>query len=156
MTIEMFSTVFSRPRARSAPLPWLLLVLTLPGLCAAEGIVPVPTTAAIVEHARYPAHQVGQDGAGYDGHYGVLAQYAAGGGAWKVGLWEAGPGTLVPTDYPNDEYCLVLEGRVEITNRDGTTAAFGPGDSFVIPKGWAGTWHMPTAFKKQFVAFHTR
>lgn len=156
MTLGLFDPAFDRAPVTRARLTWLLLLLALPSLGAAEGIIPVPTAAATVEHGRYPAHLVGQDGTSYDGHYAVLAQYAAGGGAWQVGLWEAGPGTLVPTDYPNDEYCLVLEGRLEITNRDGTTATFGPGDSFVIPKGWAGTWRMPTAFKKQFVAFHTR
>ena len=70
-----------------------------------------------------------------------------------MAIWESGPGVLVTDSYPNDEYCRVLEGTLTITNADGSTADFGPGDSFVIPRGWAGRWHMKTRFKKQFVAY---
>ena len=30
---------------------------------------------------------------------------------------------------------------------------FHPGDAFVIPKGWVGTWDMTTRFKKIIVNF---
>jgi uncharacterized cupin superfamily protein len=47
----------------------------------------------------------------------------------------------------------VLEGHLIVTNHSGRREEFNPGDTFVIPKGWAGTWNMTTRFKKQYVAF---
>ena len=82
-----------------------------------------------------------------------LGQYTTDGRVFHVALWESGPGTLVTDSYPNDEYCLVLEGELTVTNQDGSRIDFKPGDTFVIPRGWVGSWHMTTRFKKQFVAF---
>jgi uncharacterized cupin superfamily protein len=42
---------------------------------------------------------------------------------------------------------------LSITNRRGDRVEFDPGDTFVIPKGWAGTWNMTSRFKKQYAAF---
>lgn len=45
----------------------------------------------------------------------------------------------------------------EYSGREGkyTVATWesGPGDRFVIPKGWAGTWDMKTRFRKRYVAW---
>ena len=45
------------------------------------------------------------------------------------------------------------KGHLIITNRSGRLEEFDPGDAFVIPKGWAGTWNMTARFKKQYAAF---
>ena len=74
-------------------------------------------------------------------------------GSVEIGVWQSGPGILQTDGYPHDEYCLVLEGHLIITNRSGGREEFDPGDTFVIPKGWAGTWNMPARFKKQYAAF---
>ena len=68
-------------------------------------------------------------------------------------MWQSGPGILRTDGYPHDEYCLVLEGHLVITNRSGGREEFSPGDTFVIPKGWTGTWNMTARFKKQYAAF---
>ena len=135
---------------------WFVMGAAIPTVTTAANIVPLNAKSAPTDRAQYPAQMVAKDTALYDGSYLGLGQYTSKDGAFKVGLWETGPGTLVADDYPNDEYCLVLEGQLTITNRDGTQASFKPGDTFVIPKGWAGTWRMTARFKKQFVAFKSR
>jgi uncharacterized cupin superfamily protein len=131
--------------------PVLLAALSVP--LAAADITRIDPHASATAQARYPAAMVGNDGTAFDGSYTHLGQYVSADGAFKVALWESGPGTLVTDYYPNDEYCFVLEGTLSITNKNGSRNEFGPGETFVIPKGWAGTWHMKNHFKKQFVAF---
>jgi hypothetical protein len=131
----------------------LALVSPLTTVSHAANIQSFDTAAPATVTARYPATAIAPDGSGFDGAYATREQYLASAGAFRVAIWESGPGVLVTDSYPNDEYCRVLEGTLTITNADGSTADFGPGDSFVIPRGWAGRWHMKTRFKKQFVAY---
>jgi uncharacterized cupin superfamily protein len=56
-----------------------------------------------------------------------------------------------PPHCPNDEFCVVLEGRVVLTSDDGTVAEYGEGDAFVVQSGWSGTWAIPMPFTKHFV-----
>ncbi len=66
-------------------------------------------------------------------------------------MWSCSPCTERIDAQPCDEFCQVLEGTVVLTSDDGTVHEFGPGDGFVVPKGWAGTWHMPVAVRKTYV-----
>ena len=43
-----------------------------------------------------------------------------------------------PLDY--DEFVLVLNGKLVLTELDGTVHEFTPGEAFVVPKGYRGTW----------------
>ena len=146
-------TAVVRRRSPASLFVCLVLLSPLTTVSYAANIESFDTAAPALVTARYPAAAVAADGSGFDGAYATREQYLAGAGAFRVGVWESGPGVLVPDNYPNDEYCRVLEGTLTITNADGSTADFGAGDSFVIPKGWAGRWHMKTRFKKQFVAY---
>jgi uncharacterized cupin superfamily protein len=121
-----------------------------------EDIVPVDRAAAPAEPGKYPSEMVVKDQSPFDGSYTSKGEYRSADRKFTVALWQSGPGVLKTDGYPHDEYCLVLEGHLVITNRSGTRAEFGPGDTFVIPKGWAGTWNMTTRFKKQYVAFAER
>ena len=142
------------PRCSSASFFVCLALLSpLTTVSYAANIQSFDTTAPATVTARYPAAVIAPDGSGFDGADVTSLLKSNGPGAFRVGVWESGPGVLVPDNYPNDEYCRVLEGTLTITNADGSTADFGPGDSFVIPKGWSGRWHMKTRFKKQFVAY---
>lgn len=71
-----------------------------------------------------------------------------------VGVWEAQPGTLDYVDYPFDELCVVLSGALELTPQGGSTETYGPGDTFLIRKGFTGRWHMPVALRKYFMECH--
>ena len=42
--------------------------------------------------------------------------------------------------YTETELCVILVGRVRLTDERGSSAEFGPGDAFVIASGFRGTW----------------
>lgn len=115
-------------------------------------IVRLDRGAAPTEHGIYPAEMVVKTDA-FDGSYASTIGYRSEDRRFTVAVWESGPGTLKSDGYPRDEYCRVLEGHLVVTNASGRREEFGPGDTFVIPKGWAGSWNMTTRFKKQYVAF---
>jgi uncharacterized cupin superfamily protein len=59
-------------------------------------------------------------------------------GRFHVGHWAAEPG-IRTVHYTEDEFCLILEGRVRLDGPDGSVE-FGPGEAFVIAAGFLGTW----------------
>lgn len=61
------------------------------------------------------------------------------GGRFHVGQWQHGPGRLA-VNYAESELCVILEGRVRLTDSAGAEAEFGPGAAFVIAAGFGGTW----------------
>lgn len=69
----------------------------------------------------------------------------------QVGVWEAGAGELHLDNFPFTEYVLMISGSVIVTEKDGTSNTFKAGDTFVIPKGWTGTWDVQERMKKQLV-----
>ncbi len=129
-------------------------------LSAASTVQATPNIARLDPNAKadqpgkYPKEMVPPGQSSFHGGYGIAKSYQSKDEKFVVGLWESGPGLLRTDGYPNDEYVRVLDGDLAITNRDGSKDEFKPGDSFVIPKGWAGTWDMKTKFKKQFVAVY--
>jgi uncharacterized cupin superfamily protein len=116
-------------------------------------IVRLNRNAAPTERAQYPAEMVVKSDSAFDGSYTSKIGYRSEDRKFSVAIWQSGPGVLKTEAYPHDEYCSVLEGHLIITNKDGRTEEFGPGDTLVIPKEWAGTWNMTSRFKKQYVAF---
>lgn len=65
------------------------------------------------------------------------------------GIWEAPPHReRVDCDY--DEMCHLLEGRVRLTDAEGQAREFGPGESFVVARGFKGTWENLTHVRKVF------
>ncbi|MGB0507664.1 MAG: cupin domain-containing protein [Pikeienuella sp.] len=69
----------------------------------------------------------------------------------QVGVWEAGEGLLNLHEFPFTEYVLMISGSVIVTELDGTAMMFSAGDTFVIPKGWSGSWDVQERMKKQIV-----
>jgi uncharacterized cupin superfamily protein len=59
-------------------------------------------------------------------------------GRFHVGHWSCEDGARAVT-YDETELCLILEGRVRLEAADGA-AEFGPGDAFVITRGFVGVW----------------
>lgn len=74
----------------------------------------------------------------------------AAGGAWEVGLWEAGPGTDV--DVEVDEVFLVLEGAGTVTFEDGSDLALRPGVLVRLRAGDRTTWTVDRRLRKLYVA----
>lgn len=131
------------------------LAAALAGRASAKDIAPLDDAAKPTEDGKYPKENV-PEGQTFDGSFRSVVGYRSEDGRFSAAIWESGPGVLETDGYPNDEFCHVLEGKLVITNASGSTEEFGPGDSFVIPKGWVGTWDMKTRFKKRFVAFEEK
>jgi len=70
-----------------------------------------------------------------------------------IGLWECSPCKEHIDSYPFDEFMVILNGAVTVTDDEGRSQTFKAGDRFVMQKGWRGTWHMTEPFKKYFVIY---
>lgn len=55
------------------------------------------------------------------------------------GFWEA-PAHLHRCEFAHTELCHLLKGSVRLTDSYGIARTFGPGDSFVVQKGFKGIW----------------
>ncbi len=59
-------------------------------------------------------------------------------GRFHAGHWRGEIGAL-SVAYAEDELCVILEGRVRLSDARGAVE-FGPGDAFVVAAGFAGIW----------------
>jgi len=71
-------------------------------------------------------------------------------GRFHCGFWESGAGRW-RVSYAEDELCTILSGEVRLESEDGGTWGYGPGDSFVIPAGFKGTWKSIGPVRKLYV-----
>ena len=71
-------------------------------------------------------------------------------GVWhsEVGKWRI--------SYTEEEYCQILEGTSVITSASGEAVTVTAGESFVIPRGFVGTWEVLTPTRKNFVIYEPR
>jgi len=79
---------------------------------------------------------------------GGLTSYESTNGKFNIGLSRYSKMTLRLRDWPVDEFMYILEGQVEITNEDGSSKIYGPGDAIIMPKGFNGTWRQLSTIKK--------
>ena len=132
------------------------LLAPVPQLASAEdaqhpGMIPIARDTPLTEKHVYPP---GVALGGFDGAYLEGTVYKSGAVAGsRVAFWGSEPGLLRSFNYPIDEFVYVLEGDVVTIDANGTRREFHPGDTFIIPKGWVGTWDMKTRFKKIIVNF---
>lgn len=69
-----------------------------------------------------------------------------------VAIYEAKPALIDISDpFPYDEFVLVLEGQVTLTHIDGEKQTYKAGDTFLVPKGFLGTWDMPHNYRELIV-----
>lgn len=76
--------------------------------------------------------------------------YADPTGAFSAGIWRSKPNRM-EVRYTKDEFCLLLEGEVRLTDASGKTETYRAGDAFVVPAGFSGTWDMPVPVTKYYV-----
>jgi uncharacterized cupin superfamily protein len=69
----------------------------------------------------------------------------------SAGVWEVEAYKERMDNYPVDEFCYVLEGRLIITPDGGPPEEFKQGDAFVLRRGTSGVWDCPETFKKYYV-----
>lgn len=60
--------------------------------------------------------------------------------------------TLVIKDWPMDEYMHILSGKLEVVDSSGSHI-YGPGQSFVMPKGFDGIWRVIEPVEKIAIAY---
>jgi uncharacterized cupin superfamily protein len=58
--------------------------------------------------------------------------------------------------YTEWEFCCLTEGRVALEDPDGCRTEFGPGEGFVVPAGFKGTWEVLEDCTKFYVIFEPR
>ena len=79
-------------------------------------------------------------------------QYADASGQFFAGVWESEPGAW-RVSYTEEEHCRILVGRSRLTAQDGTVTEVGPGDEFVIARGYEGVWEVLERTRKTYVIF---
>jgi len=71
----------------------------------------------------------------------------------RVSIFESTPAKTNhrtrPTDV--DEFVYVLSGKLILTETNGTTHEYRPGDSLVLPVGYTGTWEMQGNYRELVV-----
>ena len=67
-----------------------------------------------------------------------------------AGIWHSSVGTKT-VSYTEEEVCIILEGRVRLTDLVGNAKEFGAGSTFVLAAGFKGTWETLEAVKKIYV-----
>jgi uncharacterized cupin superfamily protein len=75
-------------------------------------------------------------------------QFFAGDWSSSVGKWQV--------SYSEHEFCHLLEGRVVLMSDAGERWDFGPGDAWVIPAGFSGTWETLEPARKRYAIFEAR
>lgn len=69
-----------------------------------------------------------------------------------TGIWRSEPGKW-RIAYTEEEFCLVLEGRSIVTDAAGRSVTVSAGESFVIPRGFTGSWEVVETTTKRFVIY---
>lgn len=82
----------------------------------------------------------------------VWSHYADPAGRFFAGHWESDPGKWA-IRYTEQEYCEILAGRSVITDAAGVATTVGPGDRFVIPAGFEGSWEVLETTRKIYVIY---
>lgn len=73
-------------------------------------------------------------------------------GQFHAGHWSSTRGVW-RVRYTESELCVLLRGRVELVSESGARATFGPGDAFVVPAGYTGTWAVREDCTKIYAIF---
>ena len=70
---------------------------------------------------------------------GLRSAYENEAAGFYAGIWESEVGAW-RVAYDEDELCVLLAGRVRLTEDGGAARDFGPGEAFVVPRGFRGVW----------------
>lgn len=81
--------------------------------------------------------------------------FADGSQQFFVGRWAATRGKW-RVRYTENELCVMTAGRVTLESATGERSSFGPGDAFVVPAGFSGTWEVVEDCAKIYAIFEAR
>src|SRR5579863_8760185 len=71
-----------------------------------------------------------------------------------AGRWSATRGKW-RVSYTENELCVMTAGHVVIESASGERHVFGPGDAFVVPAGFSGTWEVLEDCAKIYAIFES-
>ena len=71
------------------------------------------------------------------------------------GVWSSSTGKW-RIRYSESEFCCLTRGRVALENQAGKRWEFGPGEGFVVPAGFEGTWQVIEDCTKFYALFEAR
>jgi len=71
------------------------------------------------------------------------------------GVWSSTRGKW-RISYSESEFCCLTRGRVALENSAGQRWEFGPGDGFIVPSGFTGTWEVLEDCTKFYAIFEAR
>jgi hypothetical protein len=80
----------------------------------------------------------------------LWTQYTDSAEKFCAGIWRSEPGKW-RVSYTEEEFCHMLEGTSIIESTSGHAITVNAGESFVIPRGFVGTWEVVTRSTKRFV-----
>lgn len=70
-------------------------------------------------------------------------------GKFHCGLWTSTKGKW-QVNYGEDEFIVLLEGKVKLTPKGGRAKTYAAPQAFVIPKGFVGTWETVEPVRKYY------
>ncbi|MEH6549502.1 MAG: cupin domain-containing protein [Pseudomonadales bacterium] len=73
-------------------------------------------------------------------------------GQFFTGEWSSEAGKW-KVSYAEEEYCQILQGVSVITDAEGDERTVRAGDSFVVPRGFEGTWEVVAETRKIYVIY---
>ncbi len=111
-------------------------------------IVRIPHDTAIEELLQVPEEKL----LAGDPSQGISNLYSDPSAQFHSGIWEAEPATW-RVNYTEHEFCHILQGRIRMTDDQGTVTEVSAGDSFVVPAGYRGTWQVLEKARKVYVMF---
>ena len=85
----------------------------------------------------------------------LWSQYIDASGQFFAGVWESDPGAW-RVRYTEEEHCRIVSGRSRLTAADGKVTEVGPGDEFVIARGFEGVWEVLERTRKTYVIYEAR
>lgn len=69
----------------------------------------------------------------------------------KTGIMSGTPGVNKSIKGEKFEFCLILEGVIELTPEGGEPVTYRAGDTFIMKPGYRGTWRTIETMKKLYV-----
>lgn len=85
-----------------------------------------------------------------DPHHITRMRHQGPDGTLMAGTWTSTPGRWHAFS-DRDEFCFIVSGHVELISEDGRVQSFSAGESFLIPNGFCGDWHVIEETTKHFV-----
>ena len=76
-------------------------------------------------------------------------------GQFHSGTWSSTRGRW-RIHYSESEFCCLTRGRVALENPQGERWEFGPGEGFLVPAGFIGTWEVIEDCTKFYAIFEPR